>query len=141
MQPGGAFGEWDAHGVIRSLVEQSLVGVYLVQDNRFVYVNPRLAPYRDVSAETRAKLVTSIAKGRRWLEELVAGAVTNVEQIAQREKCSIRQVNRIITLAFLAPGLVQAAIDGRLPRGIGVESLRDCPAEWKQQRIMLGLAS
>jgi PAS domain S-box-containing protein len=27
----------------RSLVEQSLVGVYLVRDNRFLYVNPRLA--------------------------------------------------------------------------------------------------
>ena len=32
------------------------------------------------------------------------------------EQCSIRQVNMTISLAFLAPGLVQAAIEGRLPR-------------------------
>lgn len=96
---------------------------------------------RPIRAETRVKLVMAIAKGRTWLEEIVVGSVTHVDQIAQREKCSVRQVNRIMTLAFLAPDLVQAAIDGRLPRGIGVESLRDCPVEWRQQRLMLGLAS
>jgi hypothetical protein len=33
-----------------------------------------------------------------------------------RGKCSIRQVNMTISLAFLAPELVKAAIEGRLPR-------------------------
>ena len=96
---------------------------------------------RPIRAETRAKLITAIATGRRWLEELITGTITNVEQIAQRETCSIRQVNRTITLAFLAPTLVQAAIDGRLPRGVGVASLRDFPAEWKRQHEILGLSS
>jgi site-specific DNA recombinase len=96
---------------------------------------------RPIRAETRAKLITAIATGRRWLDELITGTVTNVEQIAQRETCSIRQVNRTITLAFLAPTLVQAAVDGRLPRGIGVASLRDFPAEWKRQHEILGLSS
>jgi site-specific DNA recombinase len=95
---------------------------------------------RPIRAETRAKLVTAIAKGRHWLDELMAGTVTNVEQIAAREKCSIRQVNRTITLAFIAPTLVQAAVDGRLPRGIGVASVRDFPAEWSRQYEKLGLA-
>jgi site-specific DNA recombinase len=95
---------------------------------------------RPIRAETRAKLVSAIAKGRDWLDELIAGTVTNVEQIATREKCSIRQVNRTITLAFIAPTLVQAAIDGRLPRGIGVATVRDFPAEWACQYERLGLA-
>ncbi|MGN6410321.1 MAG: recombinase family protein, partial [Nitrobacter sp.] len=60
---------------------------------------------------------------------------------ANREKCSIRQVNMTISLAFLAPSLVQAAVDGRLPRGIGVSNLRDAPAEWSQQLSLLGLSS
>ena len=38
-----------------------------------------------------------------------------------------------ISLAFLAPDLVKAAIEGRLPRGIGVARLCDCPAEWSRQ--------
>ena len=96
---------------------------------------------RPIRAETRAKLVTAIATAQQWLDELVAGTVKNVEQIADREKCSIRQVNRTITLAFLAPTLVQAAVDGRLPRGIGVATLRDLPAEWMRQHERLGLSS
>ena len=45
----------------------------------------------------------------------------------------------IISLAFLAPDLVKAAVEGRLPRGIGVERLRDAPAEWSLQFETLGL--
>ena len=91
-------------------------------------------------AETRVTLVAPIARGRRWLDEIVAGTVTSVEQIAAREKCSIRQVNMTISLAFLAPELVKAAVEGRLPRGIGVTRLRDAPAEWSRQYAMLGLS-
>jgi site-specific DNA recombinase len=96
---------------------------------------------RPIRAETRATLVAAIARGRRWLDEIVAGTVTDVEQIAAREKCSIRQVHMTISLAFLAPGLVKAAIEGRLPRGIGITRLRDAPAEWSRQYAMLGLSS
>ncbi len=94
---------------------------------------------RPIRAETRAKLVASIARGRRWLDEIAAGTVTDVEQIAARETCSVRKVNMTISLAFLAPDLVKAAVEGRLPRGIGVARLCDAPAEWSRQYRMLGL--
>ncbi len=96
---------------------------------------------RPIRAETRAKLVASIARGRRWLDEITAGTVTDVEQIAAREKCSVRKVNMTICLAFLAPDLVKAAIEGRLPRGIGIVRLCDGPAEWSRQYRILGLTS
>jgi hypothetical protein len=38
-----------------------------------------------------------------------------------------------ISLAFLAPDLVKAAIEGRLPSGLGVARLVDAPAEWSRQ--------
>ena len=44
-----------------------------------------------------------------------------------------------ISLAFLAPNLVKAAMDGRLPHGIGVTRLTDLPAEWSRQHHLLGL--
>jgi len=77
--------------------------------------------------ERRARLVSAIARGRCWLEEIVSGSVTDVQQIATRQECSVRQVNMTISLAFLAPDLVRAAVEGQLPRGIGVERLRDVP--------------
>ena len=45
-----------------------------------------------------------------------------------------------ISMAFIAPALVKAAVEGRLPRGIGVATLRDAPAEWSLQFERLGLA-
>jgi site-specific DNA recombinase len=37
--------------------------------------------------------------------------------------------------------VVKAAINGRLPHGMGVARLCDLPAEWSRQRQMLGLAA
>jgi len=89
--------------------------------------------------ERRARLVNAITRGRRWLDDVVSGRVTTVSQLCTREKCSARQVNLTISLAFLAPDLVKAAVEGRLPRGIGIERLRDPPAEWRRQFEALGL--
>ena len=105
---------------------------------------PRNASRSDVRPEQferRARLVSAIARGRRWLDDVVSGRVTTVAELCAREKCSVRQVNMTISLAFLAPNLVKAAVEGRLPRGIGVERLRDPPAEWSQQFEALGLRS
>jgi hypothetical protein len=95
---------------------------------------------RPIKAERRAALIKSIARGRDWLDEIVSGAAQNVEQIASRHKCSVRHVNMTISMAFIAPALVKAAVEGRLPRGIGVASLRDPPAEWSLQLKRLGLS-
>jgi site-specific DNA recombinase len=89
--------------------------------------------------ERRARLVNAIAKGRRWLDDVISGRVTNITELCTREECSVRQANMTISLAFLAPNLVKAAVEGRLPRGIGVERLRDLPTEWGEQFEALGL--
>jgi hypothetical protein len=75
---------------------------------------------RAIRSETRATLVASIARGRRWLEELVASPTADAEAIAKREGCSIRKINMTVSLAFLAPDLFRAAIEGRA-----------CPEEWE----------
>jgi site-specific DNA recombinase len=90
-------------------------------------------------AERRARLVSAIARGRRWLDEIVSGSVTDAGQFAKRERCTLRQVNLTLSLAFLAPQLVKAAVEGRLPRGINIERLRDPDADWSRQFQDLGL--
>jgi site-specific DNA recombinase len=94
---------------------------------------------RPIKFERRAALLKSIARGRAWLDEIISNNAT-VEAIAARQKCSVRHVNMTISMAFIAPGLVKAAVEGRLPRGIGVAALRDMPAEWSLQFERLGLA-
>jgi site-specific DNA recombinase len=94
---------------------------------------------RPERAERRARLVRAIARGRRRLDEIVSGSVTDAGQFAERERCTLRQINLTLSLAFLAPQLVKAAVEGRLPRGINIERLRDPHAEWSRQFEELGL--
>ena len=95
---------------------------------------------RPIRADTRNKLVRAIARGRLWLLEIQSGAVANVQDIAAREKCSKRHVNMTLSLAFLAPSLVKAAVEGRLPHGIGVARMLELPPGWARQYEILGLA-
>jgi site-specific DNA recombinase len=39
-----------------------------------------------------------------------------------------------LSLAFLAPEIVKAAVEGRLPRGFGLKRLVDLPGAWPDQR-------
>jgi hypothetical protein len=47
------------------------------------------------------------------LDELMSNPAMSVDKIAERERCSPRKINMTISLAFLAPDLVKAAIEGR----------------------------
>jgi hypothetical protein len=44
-----------------------------------------------------------------------------------------------LSLAFLAPDIAQAAVEGRLPRGFGLKRLVDLPMAWPDQLGTLGL--
>jgi len=94
---------------------------------------------RPERAERRLRLISAIARGRRWLDEIIAGSITDAGQLAKRERCTVRQINMTLSLAFLAPALVKAAVEGRLPRGINIERLRDPDPIWAKQFHDLGL--
>jgi site-specific DNA recombinase len=42
---------------------------------------------RPTRIERRARLVNAIARGRRWLDEILSGSITDVQHIASRQKC------------------------------------------------------
>ena len=71
----------------------------------------------------------------------MASSIADPEQLARRERCTVRQVNLTLSFAFLAPQLVKAAVDGRLPRSINIERLRDPDPNWAKQFEDLGLNS
>lgn len=101
--------------------------------------NDRSARVRSIKPKQRSSLIRSISLGRHWLQQIVDGTAT-VIQLAEENECTTRQVNLTISLAFLSPSLVTAAVRGGLPRGVSVSSLRDAPPEWSKQVARLGLA-
>lgn len=90
-------------------------------------------------AETRSRLLKGIAQGRLWLEELIGNPEATVEIIAKRHGLSDRSVRSTLNLALLAPDIVEAAIEGQLPRGLTVTQMTDLPSDWQEQRRALGL--
>ena len=96
---------------------------------------------RPIRSEARIRLVAAISRGRKWLNELLDERGSDIEAIAAREHCSARKINMTISLAFLAPDLVKGAIEGRLPRGIGIARLCDLPIVWSKQYRALGLSA
>ena len=94
---------------------------------------------RPMRTEARAVLTDALRDAHRWLDELTTSPHLTIESLAAREGKTERWIRRTISLAFLCPALVKAAIDGRLPRGFGVKRLMDLPMAWPDQWSALGL--
>jgi hypothetical protein len=77
------------------------------------------------SAQEPATVTDALRDAHRWLDELTTSPNRTIESLATREGKTERWIRRTISLAFLCPALVEAVIDGRLPRGFGVKRLMD----------------
>jgi site-specific DNA recombinase len=95
---------------------------------------------RPIRSETRARLLSGMANARVWLDELASGSMADTKAIALRQGCSERHVRSTLNLAFLAPEIVRAAVDGTLPDGFGVVALAEMQADWIAQRRAVTVA-
>ena len=99
----------------------------------------RSAAVRPMRAEARALLIDALRDAYCWQDELMRDSSRTIESIAAREKKTERSIRMTLSLAFLSPALVKAAIEGRLSRGFGVKRLMDLPMGWSDQWSALGL--
>jgi site-specific DNA recombinase len=97
------------------------------------------SPVRPMRVRARAVFAESLRNAHRWLNDLVTDPNQTIELIAARERKSERSIRMTLSLAFVAPAIVAAAIEGRLPRGFGAKRLMDLPIVWSHQWTALGL--
>jgi site-specific DNA recombinase len=97
-------------------------------------------PIRPMRTKARAAFLEALRRAHRWLDELLADPRQSIESLATREGKTERSIRMTLSLAFLAPALVKAGIEGRLPRGFGVARLVDLPMAWTDQWNALGLS-
>jgi site-specific DNA recombinase len=90
-------------------------------------------------ANAQAILVDALGEANRWLDELLSDPRQTLESLALREGKTNRSIRMTLSLAFLAPHIVKAAIEGRLPRGYWLKRLVDMPMAWSDQWRALGL--
>ena len=94
---------------------------------------------RPMPANARGILIDALRDAHRWLDELLSDPRLALESIALREGKSERSIRMTLSLAFLAPEIAKAAVEGRLPRGFGLKRLVDLPMAWPDQWRALGL--
>jgi site-specific DNA recombinase len=94
---------------------------------------------RPMRVEARAAFRRALADAHRWQDELIRDPQTTIEKLAHREEKSERSIRMTLSLAFVAPPIIVAALEGRLPRGFGVKRLMDLPMEWSSQWDAIGL--
>jgi site-specific DNA recombinase len=94
---------------------------------------------RPMPANARAILIEALRNAHRWLDELLSDPRLSLESLASRENRTVRSIRMTLSLAFLAPEIVKAAVEGRLPRGFGLKRLVDLPMAWPDQWRTIGL--
>jgi hypothetical protein len=82
--------------------------------------------------------LTTIAKVRKWVDDLVHGRVTSFAVIARHEGKGERHVRLLASLASLSPRIVSALIEGTAPADLTVTALaRALPYSWAEQKRRL----
>ncbi len=105
-------------------------------------VEMRMVLEGDATAAARVDLplLKAVARARRWSQDLIAGRVQSVSEIARREELDRRSVHRLLRLGFLSPRIVEAIAEGRQPPGltvIGLSRRVDLPLLWRAQEQVL----
>ena len=94
------------------------------------------------AARVDLPLLKALARARRWSQDLIAGRVQSVSEIARLEELDRRSVHRLLRLGFLSPRIVEAIAEGRQPPDltvIGLSRRVDLPLLWRAQEQALGI--
>jgi len=94
----------------------------------------------DEPRKANEKLVEMIAKPRRWYEGLTSGKYPTLRAISNEESLDKSYVRRLLSLAFLAPDIVERILTGDHAATLTPERLRKAcplPIKWEDQRAML----
>ena len=92
------------------------------------------------SARVDLPLLNATARAYRWSNDLLAGRARSIGEIAMREHLTARHVRRVMRLAFLAPRIVEAIVEGRQPADLSTLALTqriELPPLWSAQEQAL----
>jgi len=93
-----------------------------------------------LDARDRDALLQTIARARKWMDDLIGGKAASFEEIAEVEKIGVRHVRRLAPLAFLSPKIIQALVHEETSAGLSVSRLTlVLPHSWVEQEKMFGL--
>jgi site-specific DNA recombinase len=117
-------------------IEVSLTGhgIRCGNEMRAVLESAGSPPQRD------HRLVKGVLRAIRWFNSLATGEFATMKELAEVEGCGADLISDRIGMAFLAPDIVEAILEGRQPPSLTLAKLaRACPlpTSWEEQRKLL----
>jgi hypothetical protein len=83
-------------------------------------------------------LIRAISRAHDWVDRILRGEVVNQRSIAKETGLDERYISRIIPLAFLAPDLTEAILEGRRAAQRSLDAcLGHISDDWNLQRGQL----
>ncbi len=96
---------------------------------------------QELQPRPNATLIKALTRAYKWKERLFTGGAPSISAIAKEEGVTERYVSRIMRLAFLAPDIVKAILDGYQPTDLELERLmKGIPVSWNEQRRVFGIS-
>lgn len=95
-----------------------------------------------VKSAAQKPIVTALARAFHWQDLIDSGSYPSIAALAAALEVDRSYVRRILSLACVAPDIVQAIINGMEPSGLSLERLaKGVLLRWEEQRDLLGFAS
>jgi uncharacterized protein (DUF58 family) len=87
------------------------------------------------------RLIDTIARAMTLMQRLAGGTTKTTAELAREDGIDDGEISRVLPLAFLAPDIVEAIVQGRQPVALTtryLKRLKPLPASWADQRRILG---
>lgn len=97
----------------------------------------------DATVRLDRALLKALRFAHGWQTKLDASPLTSIERLQTAKSAADYYVRRLTPLAFLAPDIQRAIIQGRQPAGLNLQHLINTkiPVAWEDQRRVLGFPS
>ena len=92
------------------------------------------------NGKTDSALIKALAQAHDWFEQVLDGRARSINEIAATERKASSYVGRVLRLAFIAPDIQEAIVEGRQAPEIVAKRLilhEVLPREWDKQRSQL----
>ncbi len=145
---GGKAEEWKnlSFGKQKEIVKKLIKGVMVKEggievssesEEKFIPMNLKKKGNKCVVIEPEGKinnaLLKAVVKAHLWKRQLEDGKYASVKEMSVKIKISMRRIQQILRLNYLAPKIKEDVVNGRQPRGLKLVNLREIPMLWSEQ--------
>lgn len=83
--------------------------------------------------KTNNALLKAVVRAHLWKRQLEEGKYGSVKELSIKIKISMRRIQQILRLNYLAPKIKEDILNGRQPKSLRLVNLREIPMLWSEQ--------